>query len=151
MSAIRTRVTPLGDRHVKITVTASLCIISKALKVKAENRLVAVYAGFDNGEAAHRFAAWVQVNWDKTPFEVVLREGQRTQSAWEVKVRRPTEPQLQALVKKATAPAKPQGSSQPTHLRPASHDIEDWSAVYGTCGPVSPTRVVVGNRTVCID
>jgi hypothetical protein len=78
--------------------------ISKVLKTKSENRLVALYAGFDTREQAQRFAAWCQVNWSKTSFDVAVRPGQRTQSLWEVKVRRPNQGQLAALVKKVDQP-----------------------------------------------
>jgi hypothetical protein len=94
MTAIRSTAKPLGDRHCQVTVSPRLAFITKALKTKAENRLVALYAGFDNQADAQRFAAWVQVNWDKSSFDVVVREGKRTQSPWEVKVRRPNQTQL---------------------------------------------------------
>lgn len=99
-ATIRTKTKPLGDRHMQITVSPRLVFITKALKTKPENRLVALYAGFDTAEAAERFAAWAQVNWDKTAYNVTVREGERTQSRFEVKVRKPSEAQLQALVAK---------------------------------------------------
>jgi hypothetical protein len=42
-----------------------------------------------------------QLGEDQVGFDLEVRPGDRTESAWEVKVRRPTEAQLQALVKKA--------------------------------------------------
>jgi hypothetical protein len=144
MPTIRPTAQPLGDRHCQVTVTHRLVFITKALVRKQENRLVALYCGFGNQADAQRFAAWVMVNWDKSTFDVAVREGTRTQSDWEVKVRRPNQSQLNALVKKATAnPVTPQ--------RPASHEVEDWATTYRTQGVPHATRVTVGNRTVCID
>jgi hypothetical protein len=151
MTTIRPTAQPLGDQHAQITVTSRLVFISKALVRKPENRLVAVYCGFDNQADAQRFAAWVMVNWDKSTFDVAVREGTRTQSDWEVKVRRLNQSQLNALVKKATAnPVTPQRGT-PQVLRPASHEVEDWATTYRTQGVPHATRVTVGNRTVCID
>jgi hypothetical protein len=100
-TAIRSTVKALGDRHAQITVTNRLAFISKVLKSKSENRLVAVYAGFDTEQAAITFSQWVACNWGKTKWDLEVRPGDRTESAWEVKVRRPTEAQLQTLVAKA--------------------------------------------------
>jgi ABC-type sugar transport system substrate-binding protein len=100
-TAVRATVKALGDRHAQITVTARLAFISKALKTKSENRLVALYAGFDTEQSAQTFANWVARNWGKTNWDLEVRPSDRLESAWEVKVRRPTEAQLQALVAKA--------------------------------------------------
>lgn len=100
------KVSPLGDRHCQVTVSPRLTFITKALKSKPVNRLVALYAGFDCLETAERFEEYVVLNWGKTSFEVLIRPGQRTLSRWEVKVRRPTEAQLQAVIKKAQQPLR---------------------------------------------
>jgi hypothetical protein len=115
-TAVRATVKALGDRHAQITVTARLAFISKALKTKSENRLVALYAGFPTYAQANRFAVWAQVNWDKSTFDVTVREGKRTQSAYEVKVRRPNQSQLNALVKKA-------------RLAPMPRTEKDWASL----------------------
>jgi hypothetical protein len=100
-TAIRSTAKPLGDRHTQITVTSRLAFISKVLKSKSENRLVAVYCGFDTEQAAITFSQWVARNWGKTRWDLEVRPGSRTESSWELKVRRPSEAQLQALVAKA--------------------------------------------------
>jgi hypothetical protein len=104
-SAIHSKVTPLGERHAQITVTERLAFITKALKTQSVNRLVALYAGFDCLESAERFEEYVVLNWGKTSYEVQIRPGKRTASKWEVKVRKPSEAQLQSLVHVATHPA----------------------------------------------
>jgi hypothetical protein len=70
-TAVRSTVKTLGDRHVLITVTARLAFISKVLKTKQENRLVAIYAGFDTEQAAITFSQWVARNWGKTKWDLI--------------------------------------------------------------------------------
>jgi hypothetical protein len=110
----RPTVKALGDRHAQITVSPRLAFISKALIKKPVNRLVALYAGFDTEAEAQRFAAWVQVNWDKSSFDISVREAERTSSPWEVKIRKPTEAQLAKLVAVEAARLTPERSRMAT-------------------------------------
>lgn len=93
----------LTDRHFLITVTPRLTFIGKSLIRKPENRWIALYAGFSTLEAAEDFAWWVMEYWCKSDFDVTIRPGQRTQSNFEVKVRRPSNRQLGSLIRKAVS------------------------------------------------
>jgi hypothetical protein len=135
---MRTKIKALGDRHCLATLTPRLAFITKALKTKAENRLIALYAGFDDLDSAQQFANWAQVSWGKSSFEVEVREGSRTQSAWEVKIRRPKAEHLESLVRVEECRPK-------TDLLAIPESRVDFPPI------PTPTRVKVGNHWASID
>lgn len=100
------KVIVLEDQHIQTIISPRLSVISKVQIYKtkpAKQVLVALYAGFDNEISARRFMAWLQVNLNLTKFDVICRPGDRTDNPWEVKVRRPSQDLLDALVKKQSA------------------------------------------------
>jgi hypothetical protein len=88
-----------GENYSQTTISPRLAYISKRLKTK--EKLIAAYAGFDSFAAAVHLELWLKEHWSKNSFDLTVRPGKRTESNYEVKIRRPTQELLDALIQKA--------------------------------------------------